>query len=97
MKIDDQNFALLNSYNVNIEKEQLSTLVELKNMLDKVNSVCTKQIIFGGDLNFYFDSLLEGECINLVLKKISCDDDWDQRSFSSLSKIHEIHISAKSC
>ena len=75
MKIDDQNFALLNSYNVNIEKEQLSTLVELKNMLDKVNSVCAKQIIFGGDLNFYFDSLLEGECINLVLKKISCDDD----------------------
>ena len=38
----DQNFVLLNFYNGNIGKEQLSTLTELENMLDNVNNISTK-------------------------------------------------------
>ena len=39
MKIDDQNFVLLNIYNANIKKEWLITLTELKNMLNRVNNM----------------------------------------------------------
>lgn len=34
-KINNQNSVLLNSHNVNLEKEQLSTLTELKNLLNQ--------------------------------------------------------------
>ena len=54
-KIYNLNYVLLNTYNVNIEKEQLSTLTELKNILNNINNISTKQIILSGDLNFYFD------------------------------------------
>ena len=35
---------------------QSGTLSELKNTLNNLNNISTKQIIFGGDLYFYFDS-----------------------------------------
>lgn len=75
MKIDDQNFVLLNIYNANIEKEQLSALTELKSMLNNVNNISSKQISLEGDFNFYFELLLETKGENSVFKKISCDDD----------------------
>ena len=75
VKIDDQNFILLNIYNANIEKEQLSALTELKTILNNVNNISSKQISLGGDLNFYFELLLETKGENSVFKKISCDDD----------------------
>ena len=84
VKIDDQNFILLNIYNANIEKEQLSALTELKTILNNVNNISSKQISLGGDLNFYFELLLETKGENSVFKKISCDDDWDQRNLWSL-------------
>ena len=49
-KIDDQNFEWRNFYNANMEKEQLSTLIEPKNMLNNVNNIYTKQIILSVDL-----------------------------------------------
>ena len=63
-------------------------------------------MILGGDLNFYFDSLLEakGGSPAFFKKKISYNNDWDQRSFLSLRKLEseimkicEIHISTKPC
>ena len=71
-KIVDQSFALLNIYNANIVKEQLSALIEHKNMLNNnFSNISSKQIILGGDLNFYFDSLLEVKGGNPVLRKKS--------------------------
>ena len=58
-KIDDQSFALLNIYNADLEKEELSTLTAIKSMLNTVNNISRKQIILCNELNFYFDSLLK--------------------------------------
>ena len=66
-KIDDQNYVQLNIYNANIENEQLrSTLSELYNMLNNVNSMVTKQIILSCNLNFYFGLLLEAKGGNRI-------------------------------
>ena len=60
---------MLDIYNANTEKKQLSNLTELKNVLNNVNNILTKQIIPGGDLNFYLDLLLEVKGRNPFLKK----------------------------
>ena len=45
-------------------------------MLKSVNNISAKQIIIGGDFNLYFDSLLESQDKNLILKKTYCQNDW---------------------
>ena len=59
VKTGNQHFVLLNSYNTNIEKKQLSIFNEVKNKLNSINNIATKQIIIDGDLNFCFEWLLE--------------------------------------
>ena len=58
-KTENQHFVLLNIYNTNIEKNQLSIFNEVKNKLNSINNIATKQIIIDSDLNFCFDWLLE--------------------------------------
>ena len=69
IKIDDQNFVFLSIYNASIEKEELKTLAELKNMLNNNSEV--KCIILGGDFNFYLDSRLETKSGNPPCKEKS--------------------------
>ena len=45
-------------------------------MLKSANNVSAKQITLGGDFNLYFDSLLESQGRNPILKKIYCQNDW---------------------
>ena len=52
---------MVNLYNANIEKDQLNTINELKEMLKSVSNISAKQIILGGDFNLYFDSLIESQ------------------------------------
>ena len=44
-------------------------------MLKSANNISAKQIIIGGDLNLYFDSLLEFQGGHLLLKKFCCQND----------------------
>ena len=45
VKIIDQNLVFFNIYSANIENEQLSTLTELKNMLNNANNIYTIYIL----------------------------------------------------
>ena len=74
-KIDNQTFVLLNIYNANLEKELLITITELKNMLNNISNISTKQIILAGDVNFYFDLLLEAKGRNPDFKNNGCNND----------------------
>ena len=73
--VDEQNVVLVNLYNANTEKDQLNTIDELSEMLKTVNNISAKQIILGGNFNLYFDSLVESQGGNSVLKKIYCQND----------------------
>ena len=70
--IDEQNFLLVNLYNVNTEKDQLNTIDEPSKMLKSFNNISPKLIILGGAFYLYFDSLLESKGGNSILKKIYC-------------------------
>ena len=58
-------------YNANAENEQLSTLSDLSNMLEKIDDINNKNIVFVGDFNRFFEAKLEAQGGNLVLKKKS--------------------------
>ena len=59
-----------------MEEDQLNTFNELSEMLKSVNNISAEQIILGGDFNLYFDSLLENQGGNPILKKIYCLPKW---------------------
>ena len=93
-----------NIYNANLEKVQLSTLTKVKNMLNNVSNISTKQIILGGNLNFYFDLLLEAaKGGNPVFKKNQLKQQLRSKKPLTFAtgepelKILEIHISTKAC
>ena len=58
VKIDSEILILISIYNANTETEQLSTLIQLNDMLINVKNI-NKNIILGGDFNMHFDSKLE--------------------------------------
>ena len=70
-KIDDDVFILVNLYNANIEKDQISTLNELNDLLESLNNISDKKVIIGGDFNFIFDTSFDALGGNPILKKSS--------------------------
>ena len=70
--IDDCVFILINLYNPNTGKEQVSTWEKLNLMLQTFDDLENKIIILGGDFNLFLDSVLEAEGGSPVLKKIFC-------------------------
>ena len=71
VKIDNEVLLLINLYRANTENEQLNTLSDLSNMLEKIDDINNKSIVFGGDLNLFFEVKLEAQGGNPVLKKKS--------------------------
>ena len=69
VKIENEVLLLTNLYNGNTENEQLSTLSDLSNMLEKIDDINNKNIVFVGDFNRFFEAKLEAQGGNLVLKK----------------------------
>ena len=71
--IDDEIFILINFYNSNNETEQIKTLNELNQLLGDFSLNSSKQVIFAGDFNLFFDMNLEtsGGCPTLKKKSIS--------------------------
>ena len=66
---ENEVLLLINLYNANTEYEQLSTLSDFSNMLEKVDDINNKSIKFGGDFNLFFEAKLEAQEGNPVLKK----------------------------
>ena len=58
VKIENEVLLLINLYNASTENEQLSTLSDLSNMLDKIDDISNKRIVFEGDLNLFFEAKL---------------------------------------
>ena len=56
-KVENENFLLFNLYDANTESEQLSTLYDLINMLEKINDFADKNVVLGGDFNLFFFEL----------------------------------------
>ena len=71
IKIENKVLLLINLYNANTENEQLSTLSDLSNMLEKIDDINNKSIVFGGDFNLFFEAKLEEQGGYPVLKKKS--------------------------
>ena len=51
--VDDTNFILVNIYNPNTEKEQVTTLFDLGRMLETIKDFSDKDIVLAGDFNFF--------------------------------------------
>ena len=70
--IDDCVVILINLYNPDTEKEQVSTWEKLNLMLQTFDDLENKIMILGGDFNLFLDSVLETRGGSPVLKKIFC-------------------------
>ena len=66
--IDDCVFILINLYNPNTEKEQVSKWEKMNLMLQIFDDLGNKIIIPGDDLNLFLDSALDAEEGKLILK-----------------------------
>ena len=68
--IDGFDYLLVNLYNANTEKEQLTTVKILNNLLKDFEDFHNKKVIFAGDFNLIFDKNLESAGEVLFWKSI---------------------------
>ena len=57
---------MINNYNANNETDQVKTLTNLGEILNRVGDIQNKNIILGGDFNVIFYSFLKAQGGNLV-------------------------------
>ena len=67
--INGTDYLLINFYNANTEREQLTTIKNLNNLLKDFEDFHDKKVIFVGDFNLIFDKNLESAGGNPLLKK----------------------------
>ena len=94
---DDRLFVLINIYNGNNELDQIKTLTELNKILDCVDDIQNKNIIFGSDFNIIFDLFLDAQVGNPILKKQSIAKTIQKKKGSTLlifgeSKIPKLNV-----
>ena len=53
--INGSNYHLINFYNANTKREQLTTIKNLNNLLKYLEDFHDKKMIFAGDFNLIFD------------------------------------------
>ena len=71
---NDSDYILINFYNANTEREQLTTTKNLNNLLKNFEDFDDKKVIFAGDFNLIFDKKLESAGGNFLLKKHSLSE-----------------------
>ena len=87
---DDRLFVLINIYNGNNELDQIKTLTELNKILDCVDDIQNKNIIFGSDFNIIFDLFLDAQVGNPILKKQSIAKTIQKKERLNLADIWRI-------
>ena len=70
INIDDSLFVLINIYNANNELDQVKTLTDFGEILDKVGDIQNKNVSFSGDFNVIFYSFLEAQGGETKFEKI---------------------------
>ena len=68
-QIDDFDFFLINIYNANTEKEQVSVLHKLTSVLSNFENIDNHNFIFTGDFDAFFDASLNATDSTPTLKK----------------------------
>ena len=71
INICDKELLLVSLYNANTVKEQSDTLTKLSVMLNSIPNIINKNVILGGDFNLFFNTSLETQGENPILKKKS--------------------------
>ena len=56
VKIESKFLLLINLDNANTKNEQLSTLSDVGNMLEKIDDINDKSVVFGGDFDLFFEA-----------------------------------------
>ena len=72
--IDGYDYFLISLYNANTEKEQLTTIKNLNNLLKDFENFYDKMVIFAGDFNLIFDKNFESAVWIPPLKKHSLSE-----------------------
>ena len=67
-RIDGSDFLLINIYNANTEKEQVSVLNEPTTILSYFENTLNHNVIFAGDFNIFFDASLDAKGATPTLK-----------------------------
>ena len=67
--VHDVKFILINIYNCNTESRELLTLTELHKIRKNIDDIGNKNIIIGGDFDFYFSLKLKAKWGKPTLKK----------------------------
>ena len=78
--IDDFDFLLINDYNANSEKEQVSFLNELSTILSNFENIDNHNVVFAGDFIILLDTLLDAKGGTPTFKF---------RSINKLIKLHK--------
>ena len=72
--INGSHYLLINFYNTNTEREQLTTIKNLNNLLKNFENFHDKKVIFSGDSNLIFDKNLGSLGGRPLLKKHSLSE-----------------------
>ena len=72
--INGSDYLLVNFYNANTEREQLTTIKYLNDLSKESEDFHDKKVIFAGDFNLIFDKNLESPGGSRVLKKHSLSE-----------------------
>ena len=72
--INGSDYFLINFYNTNTEREQLTTIKYLNNLLKDFENFHDKKVIFAGDFNLIFDKNHESAGGSPLLKKHSLSE-----------------------
>ena len=56
VKIESKFLLLINLDNANTKNEQLSTLSDVSNMLEKIDDINDKSVVFGEDFDLFFEA-----------------------------------------
>ena len=71
--MEKKSFELLNKFN------DKSGRLLISNMLEKIDNINHKNIVFGGDFNLFFEAKLETQGGNPVLKKIFSESNTNKK------------------
>ena len=81
VQIDDEIYLLVNLYNPNTEPEQLQSLHELETILLKFDANEYNHIIFYGDFNIFFSTLLWKQKVGAFCEFLELKDKYDYVKF----------------
>ena len=93
--IDDCVVILINLYNPNTEKEQVSTWEKLNLMLQTFDDLENKIIILGGDFNLFLDSAYVAEASSPILKNLLLQSSLKLKKNTTYATIGELEIQKK--